>query len=187
MKYLVVAAVVVLAFLAGAQAGDRSAAKEWEARAMAATDSSRVAMAAVAEATAAADSAEARADAALARADSLGRRTPERVVEVREVEVPAYAVPFVAPRDSIIDDLLAENTALRVAEMERKAEVVSLRVALGRATASIASLQAVLDDRPRPAPWWRPSVGLGAFVGVCDNGRGCKGLGLTASWRIALP
>jgi hypothetical protein len=51
-------------------------------------------------------SAEARADSVQTFATERVRVVRERVVEVREVEVPASAQPFVAQRDSIIDELL---------------------------------------------------------------------------------
>jgi hypothetical protein len=109
----------------------------------------------------------------------------ERVVEVREVEVPAIAQPFVAQRDSVIDDLLV---ALDEKD-EVIAEYVSVVEFLQRESASFElrgdSLEAVLEDRPGPKKWWMPEAGVGPFVGMCQGGGICSGVGLTLSWRIS--
>lgn len=162
-------------------------ASQWEREVQLALADAEAAGAARRAAEALADSLQQVAKQAEARADEAGRRARERVEVVREVEVPVYAVPFTAPRDSIIDDLVTENYELREVIISERAASASLRVALGRVTASEASLKAVLDARPGPAPWWRPSMGLGAFAGACSDGRMCSGIGLTMSFRIPTP
>lgn len=181
---LAVVAVVAIAVRGWLDRQDRIA---WEARADAAVAAASQEAARADRAITRADSLEQEADRLERVADSLGQRTRERVVEVREVEVPGYAAPYVAPRDSIIDDLIVENDTLRRANDTLREEVGVLQVALGRVTASNASLREVLEDRPRPTPWWLPSTGLGVFAGACSDGRMCSGLGITVSWRIPLP
>lgn len=157
---------------------------EWESRVEAALDDAKVweAQAEVFEALA--DSAEARAEARDARAIERVRVVRERVVEVREVEVPAIAQPFVAVRDSIIDELF-----LVVAEKDEViAEFVSvvdfLRREAGLFEIRGDSLEAVLIDRPAPRKWWMPKAGVGPFAGMCQSGGICSGVGVTLSWSL---
>lgn len=127
---------------------------------------------------------EARAEAIDSKATERVRVVRERVVEVREVEVPAIAQPFVAVRDSIIDELLV------VVDEKDEAieEYVSVVDFLRRESASFEvrgdSLEAVLIDRPGPRKWWMPQTGVGGFVGMCSGGGVCSGVGLTLSWSI---
>lgn len=160
--------------------------RAWEARADAAVAMASEEAARASLELARADAASAEAERLQGVADSLGRRTRERVVEVREVVVPEYAVPFVAPRDSIIEDLMVENEILEGANLALRASNSYLRLALGRVTASESALRAVLDDRPRPTSRWLPSVGFGAFAGACSDGRACSGLGVTVGWEIPI-
>jgi len=139
---------------------------------------------AAADATLRADSAEARAAAAEAVADELAGRTRERVVEVRRVEVPVAAQPFVAPRDSIIDDLVVENDSLRAANGALHEANDELRAALWGTQRSVAELQEVIDLVPGPKAWWKPELGAGVFVGLCTGNEVCAGSGLTLTWRI---
>jgi len=139
---------------------------------------------AAADATLRADSAEARAAAAELVADELAGRTRERVVEVRRVEVPVAAQPFVAPRDSIIDDLIVENESLRVANSALHDANDELRSALFRTQRSVAELQEVINLVPGPKSWWKPELGAGVFVGLCTGNEVCAGTGLTLTWRI---
>ena len=108
----------------------------------------------------------------------------ERVVEVREVRVPAIAQPFVAVRDSIIDELLVivDKKDEVIAEYVTAAEF--LRQQVGLMTMRGDSLVAVLDDRPSSRKWWIPQAGAGGFVGLCSGGGICSGVGLTFSWSF---
>jgi len=128
--------------------------------------------------------AEHRAHQSLAWADSVGQRARERVVVVRGVEVPAPAVPYTAPRDSIIDVLIAEADTLRQVVVTQEEVISYLRGALAMERASAVVLEDVLHERPGADPWWKPTVTAGAFVGACSNGRACSGLGVTVGWRI---
>ena len=131
------------------------------------------------------------ADSTTIVADSLKQQSTERVrvvrervVEVREVEVPAIARPFVAQRDSIIDELLG------VVEMQEEVieEYVTVAEFLRRQSGAFEmrgdSLEAVLLDRPGPRAWWMPKTGVGPFVGFCQSGGICSGVGLTLSWSL---
>lgn len=142
---------------------------------------------AAADATLRADSAEARAAAAQAMADELAERTRERVVEVRRVEVPVEAEPFVAPRDSIIDDLLVVVDSLSEANYQLAEANDELRMALFGLERTNAALQEVIADVPGPEPWWKPQLGAGVFVGLCTGNEVCSGAGLTLTWRIPWP
>lgn len=158
---------------------------EWNDRVESVLEQSRADSARAVAAVLQADSAERVATAAEARANELAERTRERVVEVREVEVPAEAEPFVAPRDSIIDELLVENDNLRTANAHLRVAVDTLRAALFRTQGTVRDLQVVLEERPGPRPVWQPEVGLGVFAGACTDGP-CAGVGLTATWRVPL-
>ena len=131
-----------------------------------------------------ADSATARAMRIDTVATERVRVVRERVVELREVEVPAIAQPFVAARDSIIDELLVvvDEKDEVIAEYVTAADF--LRQQVGLMTMRGDSLVAVLDQRPGPRKWWIPSAGAGGFVGVCSGGGICSGVGLTFSWRF---
>lgn len=108
----------------------------------------------------------------------------ERVVEVREVEVPAIAHPFVAPRDSIIDELLVAVDEKDEAIAEYISVAEFLRQESGMFEMRGDSLEAVLMERPGPRKWWIPQVGVGPFVGMCQGGGICSGVGVTLSWRL---
>lgn len=157
---------------------------EWEETRDSVLAQAEVEAQAAADATLRADSAEARAAAAQAVADELATRTRERVVEVRRVEVPVAAQPFVAPRDSIIDDLSEENDSLRVANSALHEANNELRAALWGTQRSVAELRGVIDLVPGPKAWWKPELGAGMFVGLCTGNEVCAGTGLTLTWRI---
>lgn len=121
-----------------------------------------------------------------AEAASTERRARQRVVEIRVVEVPESAVPYTAPRDSVIDSLRVVVDQLhKVIELERVAKS-ELRRALGTSESGRRLLDSVLNDRPGPEPWWKPAVGVGPFVGVCNTGV-CTGLGFNLTWKVPLP
>lgn len=160
-----------------------AAAREWEAqakmelaRAEAAQEELEVLLVVVAEVQENADS-----TAAVAR--ELGSRVMERVADVRERAAPDPVAP-VTVRDSIIDDLvLVVDTWEDAYEAEVKVSKL-LRVTIGIQSVTLEGLTATLENRPTPRPRWIPSVSPGLFAGVCNDGRGCMGVGLTLSWRI---
>jgi len=157
---------------------------EWEETRDSVLTEVRAGSAAAASATLRADSAEARAAAAEEVADELGQRIRERVGEIREVEVPAIAAPFVQPRDEIIDDLIIENSALRQANAALRESTVILRTALTASQVSVAALKGVIEDVPGADDWWEPELGAGVFVGLCTGNEVCAGAGLTLTWRV---
>lgn len=131
------------------------------------------------------------ADSALAVADSLRgvlheqeQELRERVVVIREEVVPDTCDPFVAPRDTLIDDLLDQNEEWeRVADTERQA-ATRWRSAYGTVRVVNDSLSAVLADRPQPKPWWIPSFGVGPYLGIDNNLKPSYGVAATLSWEI---
>lgn len=157
---------------------------EWEETRDSILASARVESRAAADATLRADSAEARAAAAQRVADELATRTRDRVVEVRRVEVPVEAEPFVAPRDSLIDELIVEADTLRAANSALREANSQLRLALGRTESVAAAYREVIEDVPGAEPWWKPQLGAGVFLGLCTGNEVCAGTGLTLTWRI---
>ena len=120
-----------------------------------------------------------------ARADSIERDATQRLQQVRErvvalhdEVVPDTCAPFVAPRDTLLDEALAAADTLRVALDET-------RLALGAKDSTIAALRtshdtlrAVVRDARRS---WKPT--LGVTVGACTSGDfPCAAVGLT--WRF---
>lgn len=119
-----------------------------------------------------------RADSAEVAADELRAQVAARVAVVREVVVPDTCAPFVAVRDSLIDDALETADSYKAALDERVAEVVALRTAGRVLEESNDSLLAVLRARPKPRSRLIPSVGV--TVGVCSTGDApCAAVGLT--------
>lgn len=130
--------------------------------------------------------AEGRASAAEARADALGSRA--RVVRVRvdTVPVPAEALPYTAPRDTLIGLLEEENGELRVALAESHTVADALRQSNALLRTSVDSLRSVLSRRPKPRSPLIPTLGAGLFAGVCADLKPCSGVGVTLSWRLSL-
>ena len=138
----------------------------------------------VAAAVSLSDSLGARAAAAILEADLRVGPIRDRVVVVRGVEVPTLVLPFIAPRDSIIDDLLVVNDTLRHAVTLLQDANGELRGALFDTRATVTELLEVIANVPGPAPWWMPSLGAGVFVGICTDNLVCAGTGLTLNWSI---
>lgn len=107
-----------------------------------------------------------------------------RVVEVRSAPVPAAAIPYTAPRDSIIDQqeivLQGAFSALDTARAARAAQVE----AFGQLRVTTDSLRVVLAAHPRARSRWIPEVTVGPFIGVCTSSRPCAGAGVSLSWRV---
>ncbi len=156
---------------------------KWETRVEVALTEARVQKARAETFAELADSALAEIETAKGVTTERVRVVRERVVEIREVEVPAIAQPFVAARDSVIDELLVAFDEVDEILTGYVTVVEFLRQESWAYQVRGDSLEAVLVDRPRPRRWWVPQVGVGGFTGVCDTGGLCKGVGLTLSWR----
>ena len=137
-------------------------------------------------------------DSLRSEADSLREDVDALVLEaknrqpviVRMIETllapPLDALPFTAPRDSVIAVQQEQIEDLFFAiDAERKASGL-LRAAEEQARMAADSLYAVLDDRPRPLSPLIPSVGIGATAGICTTGQPCVAVGFTLSWEVKL-
>lgn len=157
---------------------------QWETRVESALEDARTAEAQAEVFGHLAEVHEARATAFAASAAEQAQVVRERVVEVREVEVPAPCVSLVAVRDTIIDTsiVVVDRQAEAIVEYVAVAEFLRQRSMLFQMRGD--SLEAVLIDRPGPKAWWMPETGVGGFVGVCAGGGVCSGVGITFSWSI---
>lgn len=184
MRNVVHVLVAVVAISVGYGVLYRHSRSEWEARVESTLKTAEVWKTQAMVFRALAETHERRADSLDVSATERVRVVRERVVEVREVEVPAIARPFVAARDSIIDELLVAVDE----KDEAIAEYVSVNEFLRRESQKFEirgdSLEAVLIDRPGPRKWWMPQTGVGGFVGMCSGGGICSGVGLTLSWSL---
>lgn len=162
----------------------RHSRNEWESRVEVALKDANAARAQAEVFGELAEAAEARAAALDTVATERVRVVRERVVEIREVEVPAIAQPFVAARDSIIDELLVAVDEKDEVIAEHISAAEALRMQVGLMTLRGDSLVAVLEDRPDPKKWWVPQSGVGGFLGMCSGGSVCSGIGLTFSWSF---
>lgn len=128
--------------------------------------------------------AAANADSLMAAADERARGARERVVVIREVEVPAPCVPFTAVRDTVIDTLIVSVDDWKEAYEEGVTALDFLRLSRDEILLSRDSVVAVLADRPGPREWWVPEVGAGVFTGICTGQQVCSGVGVTFSWKV---
>jgi hypothetical protein len=130
----------------------------------------------------------ARADSLAENARERGRQVKSRVAAVRAVVAPDTCAPFVAQRDSIIDE---QDSVIGTWE---RAYDASLR-AIGDLKLSNEALQvrgdtlaAALSARPKPRSRLIPSPGAGVFTGLCRDLEGnvepCYGAGVTLSWKF---
>lgn len=132
-------------------------------------------------ALASADEHTTRADSLEQEADGLRAQVRARVAVIREVEVPDTCAPFVAPRDSALDDALAVADAYEAALEESVRAGAAKDVAIASLRVGYDSLATVLRARPKPAEWWKPTIGV--TVGACSNGDvPCAAVGLTWSF-----
>lgn len=188
---LAVAALAVLALLLW-QGRQNEREATWRAdreRLVAEADSARVV---ARRAVAAADSATARSAAAVRQADSLRGRRPALIVRIDTVTVPAEALPYTAPRDSLIRNLTEENNLLRVALAEEEMAVATLRRAHGRLLGTVDSLAALVNRAPAGRAKLLgllplPEVTVGYSAGVDRVRREFfDGPAVHVGWRIAL-
>jgi hypothetical protein len=128
-----------------------------------------------------ADEQKARADSAVTAARNRAPEIRERIVRVREESPPDPA------RDSIIDDLAADNEQLVVAYDSVSSAYEILRVSYNSLLVVNDSLSSVLSDRPRPRSRWAPSIQAGVFAGICSDGRPCVGVGAGLTVEIKIP
>lgn len=175
---LVVTVALVAAVAIGRWEDGRRA--EWESRAQAAEQLAQ-------QQVARADSAESRAAMFEARAEDLartaveqGRRARERAEVVRVVEAPDTCAPFLAARDSVIDEALTAVETWEAAHAFQVAVNAELHVSIDALRVAVDSLNAVVASRPKPRSKLLPRVG--PFVGVCQNGAICAGVGLQWSF-----
>ena len=117
-------------------------------------------------------------------AHDLGVQVRDRVADVRELAVPEACASVVVVRDAIIDTLIVESDTWHAAYDTLVTASAVLQMSFGLQSIALDSLTAVLTDRPLPRPRWLPSVSPGVFAGVCSNGAGCVGVGVTFSWSI---
>lgn len=187
MKLKTLALIAVIAVVGVSVAVSRTyhdAAVTWEARAEAAERFSAEKQWEAAKAEQRADSAAAVADSLARSADERGAQRARRVAEVRGVEAPDTCLPFVAPRDTIIDQLVVEVGEWRGAfEAERLAST-ELRRAVTALEVGNDSLLSVIQTRPSARPWWIPELGAGPGVFVTPAGEVRVGAGIHLSWRL---
>ena len=156
---------------------------EWDIRTQTAIERAQIADTRSALYLEQATDAEARAASSAEKGGERVRVVTERVVEIREVVVPPASIPFVAPRDSVIDTLFVAVDEWKEAYETEVTASALLKLGLQEQTTRGDSLVAVLQDRLGPRKWWVPGVGVGAFTGFC-SGETCSGVGVTLSWRI---
>jgi chromosome segregation ATPase len=151
-------------------------------------------------ATKRADSLAADAGRQKARADSLATanaRLSDIAASLRTridtVRVPAEALPYTAPRDSLIrvqaqqiQTQAAEVSALRNANALLVQANDTLRLTVSRISTTVDSLTAVLHRRPHRDRWYVPEIGIGAHAGLnaLDGYRVSAGPSVNATWRV---
>jgi hypothetical protein len=125
-------------------------------------------------------------------ADSLAleaaRRDTVIVTMIEELPAPPPdCEAFTLPRDSVILEQSRRHGDIMAAfGREREASARLYRAYVESSTAA-DSLQAVLDDRPRPLSPLIPSVGLGCVAGITVIGRQPDvACGLSLSWEVNL-
>lgn len=153
-----------------------------------------VALAFSARETARANALFVQAEADRTRADSLAADVAAGIANVREririirdtVVVPDTCQVFVIQRDSVINELLAENEQLFRAYDLQSTAASRLRDSYNILLVANDSLRTVLEARPIPPPAWMPTIGVGAIGGMCTTGP-CAGVGVSVSWKVRLP
>jgi hypothetical protein len=128
-----------------------------------------------------ADGEKARADSAVTAARERAPEIRERIVRVREESPPDPA------RDSIIDDLAADNEQLVQAYDSVSTAYDRLRGSYNSLLVVNDSLSTVLDARPKPRPRWMPSLQVGVFAGVCSDFKPCVGVGGGLTVEVKFP
>lgn len=171
-------ATTVYGFVSGASA------RQWEARATLELERAEAARERSRELLVEFAVVEKEADSLAVIAYDLGVQVRDRVADVRELAVSEACAPVVAIRDAIIDTLIVESDIWHKAYDKQVKATELLQVSYGIQSITLDSLTAVLTDRPLPRPRWVPSMSPGVFAGVCSNGLGCVGFGVTLSWRI---
>ncbi|MGI0149163.1 MAG: hypothetical protein ACREDF_06500, partial [Thermoplasmata archaeon] len=110
------------------------------------------------------------------RTDTIVRTLRVRIAVVDSLNpVPDTCLPNLAVRDSLI-----ASQALEIAQWRELAGARAAMLAL--ALGARDSLRDALASRPRPLiagiGLSLPKIGLGAFAGVCGDGRACVGVGI---------
>lgn len=160
--------------------------REWDRRATAAEARSDTLSAYADSLVFVADSAIARGDSLAFVADTATGRVVVRWREVAAEPAPDTCAPFLAARDSVISDALAAAADWELAYDTLYTAAARLRVAYDTLHIAHDSLRVVLADRPRLRPWWAPKVSVGAFAGVCVDGRPCAGGGVGITVEVPI-
>lgn len=173
--------VFIVGLLVGAFARSGSDS-EWQKRAEAAINRAS-------EAEAMVDSLRAEADSLVESATIVAdsARESEIVTDSILVTLPPPRTSAEALRDVVIESLKRERDLWHDAYLLQVRATARLDAALDTAMAEIDSLVSVLEDRPRPRPWWVPRFSVGPAAGVCDsNGlEFCKGVVAQLGWEIS--
>lgn len=185
LKTVVTVAAFVLVII-GYDCSRRAQASKWEARV---DQLSAVARRETARADSLVDiahDARKRAELLAQVAEDRGHAVQTRIVRVRAeaVAAPDTCGPFIAARDSVIDELSMINGTLVLAHRQNQAALDTLSSAFEIVHGQVDSLAAVLRARPRPRSRLMPSVGAGPFVGMCGDLRPCAGVGVNLSWSL---
>lgn len=143
--------------------GDRQSA--WEKRVEAVSATARENYARALEAEEVADLLRSQAVAAASEASARSVETDSIIITLPPAQTPAEA-----QRDTVIARLQIERDGWQDAYTKLYASNEKLQEAFDLALERGDSLQAVLDDRPGPRPWFIPRVTVGA-AGVLDDGR----------------
>lgn len=183
MKYALPALLVVV-LLIWWQGRQHDAVTRWEAHVEAAQLEAKKNAARADSLVIASDMYREQADSIQLVADSIAAIRPRLIVRIDSVPVPAEAVPFTAPRDTLITVLTAENESLRSVAKRLQMSTSDALTANALLRASVDSLSSVLDRRPKPRSRLIPTLGAGIMAGVCSDMRPCSGVGITLSWRL---
>lgn len=185
LKIVVTVAAFVLVII-GYDCSRRAQASRWEARVDKVSEVARRETARADSLIAVATDARKRADAMVTVAETKSRAVQTRILRIRELTpaAPDTCGPFVAARDSVIDDLTNVNSTLMLAHRESTAALDTLARAFGIVHGQVDSLSAVLHTRPRQRSRLVPRVAAGPFVGICSDLRPCMGAGVTLSWSV---
>lgn len=171
LLYAVVAlaALFALAVIGSKVFGPLLGAGRWEARAVRADSVAAAAQKELAVARAELDSL---GRVAAHRAEII-RRREQRIVTVDSIfPPPPDCFPNLSERDSLIAEQRAQIATLAQDTLVRGRALLRLQ-------ASHDELKATLAARPRPSRLHGPSVGVGAAIGLCQDGRPCAVVGVT--------
>jgi hypothetical protein len=178
---IIAALVIVLMWLQGRH---DDAQVKWNASVEAAQLEARKEVARADSLIAASQTYRQQADSVQAVADSMAALRPRLIVRIDSVPVPAEAVPFTAPRDTLIAVLTAENNALRSVADRLRVSNKDLLIANALLKETVESFNKVLDARPKPRSRLWPVVTVGACAGVGVDMRPFAGPCAAVGWKL---